>query len=356
MSFDEGIEKGQIPRKASLIFTFLTFGIILGMVILYYNSTVAYWQDVSFQRQQEISALVKELSTAKEELTKVHANLSLRQEELSIKEKELEAVKRELVTKKLLALPPGMDEHYSEIRREYFDKFRYSYWDVISFYAMMVLHDTGQIPIGSWREMPSPSRKGDIENGGKFKTKFGIEASKLSAEKLREIIREIPGYEDLTGREKIPRYREAVRERNAEAFNNYVTNNITYLEESDYPRFPLETLAYGMGDCEDKAMLLAALLETGGYEAGLLLIYDAENKFFHQALAVRDENEWARVKFKFKGYEAMGRTWIILDPTWKTEFGELPEWTNYYKIPGGIEIPPYKYVFLPVDADKLKYR
>ncbi len=319
MSFDEGIEKEKIPRKASLIFTLLTFGIILGMVILYYNSTAAYWRDVSFQRQQEISALVKELSTAREELTKVHANLSLRQEELSIKEKELEAVRKELATKKLLVLPPGMDEHYSEIRRQYFDKFRYSYWDVVSFYAMMVLHDTGQ------RE---------IKNGGKFKAN----ASKLSAEKLREIVREIPGYENLTGKEKIPRYGEAVRERNAKAFNSYVINNVTYLEESDYPRFPLETLAYGMGDCEDKAMLL---------------IYDAENKFFHQALAVRDENEWAKAKFKFKGYETMGRTWIILDPTWKTEFGELPGWTDYYKTPSGVEIPQYKYVFLPVDAGKL---
>ncbi|MBI5253949.1 MAG: hypothetical protein HY930_06105 [Euryarchaeota archaeon] len=328
------VEREKIPRKASLIFTLLTFGIILGMVILYYNSTAAYWRDVSVQRQQEISALVKELSTAREELTKVHANLSLRQEELSIKEKELEAVKRELATKKLLVLPPGMDEHYSEIRRQYFDKFRYSYWDVVSFYAMMVLHDTGQ------RE---------IKNGGKFKAN----ASKLSAEKLREIIREIPGYESLAGREKIPRYREAVRERNARMFNSYVINNITYLEESDYPRFPLETLAYGMGDCEDKAMLLAALLEIEGYEAGMLLIYDAENKFFHQALVVRDENEWAKAKFKFKGYEIMGRTWIILDPTWKTEFGELPGWTDYYKTPSGVEIPQYKYVFLPVDAEKL---
>ena len=333
--FDGGIEKERVPRKASLIFIFLTFGMILGMVILYYSSTAAYWKDVSFQRQQEISALVKELSTAREELVKVHANLSLRQEELSIKEKELEAVKKELVTKKLLALPPGMDEHYSEIRRQYFDKFRYSYWDVISFYAMMVLHDTGQ------RE---------IENGGKFKAG----ASELSAEKLREIVNTVPNYENLTGKEKIPRYREAVRERNAKVFNGYVINAITYLEESDYPRFPLETLAYGMGDCEDKAMLLAALLEIEGYEAGMLLIYDAENKFFHQALAVRDENEWARVKFKFKGYETMGRSWIILDPTWKTEFGELPEWTNYYKTPSGIEIPAYKYVFLPVDKDKLK--
>ncbi len=335
---DKGIEKEQIPRKASLIFIFLTFGTILGMVILYYNSTTAYWQDVSLQRQQEISALVKELSSAREELVKVHANLSLRQEELGIKEKELEILKKELVAKKLLALPPGMDEHYSGIRRQYFDKFRYSYWDVISFYVMMVLHDTG---------------RREIANGGKYKDRFGAEAYKVSARKLGEIIREIPGYENLTGKEKIPRYTEAVREKNARAFNSYVISNITYLAESDYPRFPLETLAYGMGDCEDKAMLLAALLESEGYEAGLLLIYDAENKFFHQALAVRDEDGWAKEKFKFKGYEMMGRTWIILDPTWNTSFGVLPEWTNYYKTPSGIEIPPYKYVFLPVDADKL---
>jgi transglutaminase-like putative cysteine protease len=38
----------------------------------------------------------------------------------------------------------------------------------------------------------------------------------------------------------------------------------------DYPRFPIETIIDGKGDCEDKAALLAALLNQYGYDAILL--------------------------------------------------------------------------------------
>ncbi|DAC71830.1 MAG TPA: hypothetical protein DSN98_08410 [Thermoplasmata archaeon] len=41
-------------------------------------------------------------------------------------------------------------------------------------------------------------------------------------------------------------------------------------ESYEYPRFPLETLKEQRGDCEDKAILTAALLESLGYNVSLL--------------------------------------------------------------------------------------
>jgi transglutaminase-like putative cysteine protease len=42
--------------------------------------------------------------------------------------------------------------------------------------------------------------------------------------------------------------------------------------QNDYFAFPLETLFYGMGDCEDTAILAAALFKALGYGAGVVII------------------------------------------------------------------------------------
>jgi hypothetical protein len=52
--------------------------------------------------------------------------------------------------------------------------------------------------------------------------------------------------------------------------------DLTYAEDDphnlscEYPRYPLEMLVDGEGDCEDKAILLASLLDTLGYAVALL--------------------------------------------------------------------------------------
>ena len=50
----------------------------------------------------------------------------------------------------------------------------------------------------------------------------------------------------------------------------------------DYPRYPIETLIDGTGDCEDHAILLAQLLSSMNYDA-ILLKYPT-----HVALGVAD--------------------------------------------------------------------
>lgn len=54
---------------------------------------------------------------------------------------------------------------------------------------------------------------------------------------------------------------------------SFVQQAIQYqAEEAEYPRFPLETLVDGMGDCEDFSILGAAILKCMGYEVGLVIL------------------------------------------------------------------------------------
>ena len=57
----------------------------------------------------------------------------------------------------------------------------------------------------------------------------------------------------------------------------FVQNAIDYADDKqsgsdEYWKYPLETLRDGKGDCEDGSILLAALLDAAGYEAGVFLI------------------------------------------------------------------------------------
>ena len=54
-------------------------------------------------------------------------------------------------------------------------------------------------------------------------------------------------------------------------------------DEGEYPRYPLETLVEGCGDCEDMAILAAAILDQLGYDV-VLLAFTAE---LHMAVGVR---------------------------------------------------------------------
>jgi hypothetical protein len=51
-----------------------------------------------------------------------------------------------------------------------------------------------------------------------------------------------------------------------------------------YPKYPVETLVHGQGDCEDGSILLAALLNESGYNAVLLLLPEAR----HMVIGVAD--------------------------------------------------------------------
>lgn len=94
---------------------------------------------------------------------------------------------------------------------------------------------------------------------------------------------------------------------------------LPYTQESnEYPRYPLETLIEGRGDCEDFAILTAALLQEMGFGA-VLLAYLEEG---HMAVGIRvlpPDTENAVM------YEWNEDTYYYLEttsPGWR--IGELP--------------------------------
>lgn len=46
---------------------------------------------------------------------------------------------------------------------------------------------------------------------------------------------------------------------------------------AEYPKYPVETLVEGAGDCEDTAILLAGLLDSLGFDAALLILWEADH-------------------------------------------------------------------------------
>lgn len=350
------------PKRAGKIYTLIAYAIILGMVVMYVNTTTAYWQGISNQKQQGIDQLIKELDTTRLELEEVHADLVLKEKqtpeleeiekegELEIdeelreaqalglegaeKESELEIEGERLSLYELFSQPPGMDELYDEMREGHAEMYGGSYSDINLLRAMLVLHDSGQITL----------------NGRWYRELYGKEPNIVARDKLTTVTKSLEGYQSLEGREKVPRLREVTRLNNLKVLNNFVQDKIEHLAREDYPRFPLETLSIHSGDSEDRVMLLAALLEIEEYETGLLTIFDAENNFYYNALAVKDEAGWIRNKLMFRGYEREGFAWILLDPHPETKFGELPDWTKRYRsASGAIEIPSTKYVFTAID-------
>lgn len=341
---EEPIKMAERPKKAWKIFTFLAYIVVIGMLIMYFNSTIAYWQGVSNQKQKEIEQLIKELDTAKLELEEVHSNLSLKEKKtLGLggvqKEGVLDVDGDLLSLYELLALPPGMDAYYDEIRDAYVPRFGGSYSRINVFRTMMVLHDSGQLAL----------------NGQWYRDLYGQDPKTVAKRKLKDVIKRLRGYESLEGREKVPRLRETIRKENLRVIYSFTQSEIDNLPGDDYPRFPLETLALRGGDAEDKMMLLGALLEVEGYETGIITIFDPENNFFHTTLAVKDEGDWAKNRLMLKGHEKEGFIWIILDPYSNTSFGDLPGWTELYRLPSGaVKIPSTKYVFDVADPVSVK--
>jgi hypothetical protein len=90
--------------------------------------------------------------------------------------------------------------------------------------------------------------------------------------------------------------------------------NSTGIEE--YPRYPIETLVDGSGDCEDHAILLAQLLSSMNYDA-VLLYYSGE----HMAIGVADAGNMYGTSYTHNGkkyyyVETTSTGWTI---------GDIPE-------------------------------
>ena len=106
----------------------------------------------------------------------------------------------------------------------------------------------------------------------------------------------------------------------------YEPDNSTGYDE--YPRYPLETLAEGGGDCEDTAILFAAILRQMGYGAALLRFDSAH----HMAAGVsirRDVVEKWNREYPLTYFEKEGRLYAYCETTgtgWR--IGEEPPWVE----------------------------
>jgi len=97
-----------------------------------------------------------------------------------------------------------------------------------------------------------------------------------------------------------------------------------YPHEEDidnYPKYAIETIAEGSGDCEDLAILLASLMKAGGFDTVLLVYHDR-----HMGVgAVIDGASGSHYVYDGKKYyymEATGTTWPDEPTGWPV--GEMP--------------------------------
>ena len=84
---------------------------------------------------------------------------------------------------------------------------------------------------------------------------------------------------------------------------------------NDYPRFPVETLFERGGDCEDTAILVAALLDRMGYDVALLHLEGAR----HMAAGISLADVYGSY------YEYQGKKYYYLETTGKGwRIGQIP--------------------------------
>jgi len=95
----------------------------------------------------------------------------------------------------------------------------------------------------------------------------------------------------------------------------------------DYIRYPVETMIERNGDCEDTAILYAALLKAAGFDTVLLRFPGQNGESGHWAVGVRGDFEGTYYKHKGKKYyyaETTGITWIrSKEQRW--QIGQIPE-------------------------------
>lgn len=104
---------------------------------------------------------------------------------------------------------------------------------------------------------------------------------------------------------------------------SFVQQAIQYQsEETEYPKYPVETLVDGEGDCEDFAILGAAILKCMGYEVGLMILPN------HAALGVAGTTDIPGVyiekdSLRYYYCEMTAQGWKI---------GEMPEEYKQMKV------------------------
>lgn len=136
-----------------------------------------------------------------------------------------------------------------------------------------------------------------------------------------------PFYDALIGAFRAVRDQRGLdADRYAELLTAYV-QSITYrIDPQDLsPKFPVETFVEGNGDCDDKTLLLAALLSREGYDVAVLM-FEPEQ---HVALGIRS----AEIAYRDTGY-------AYVETTASGYIGQVPE-----SLEGGVVLESEPHVF-----------
>lgn len=138
----------------------------------------------------------------------------------------------------------------------------------------------------------------------------------------------------------------------------YLEYLVTFVQQIPYnspegnTRFPVEVIYDGMGDCDEKSMLLMGLLEKSGYDTALLLF----PKLGHAVCGIKIVPQG---DVGFTTYSADdGRKYLYIEATTPYYIGLYPESfanTDVLVIPlsdGGMPYTKYNYVAYIVDSKK----
>jgi hypothetical protein len=268
------------------------------------------------------------LSSRYEELQKLYDDLT----------KKYWEIRQEIIFNRTLLMPKGLDEHYEEIRAKKRPEFSAKgEGGLLLFYVTQVLHDLGNYSYGS---LCLEFNKTANVTCGHLTANFAmlfleyINKSYPSTNRIRQI------YDWI----------------------DYFVSCVN--DTGEIERFPIETLVYRYGDCEDQAMALSFLLEFCGYETALCIINDGKLKkygsdgFYHVFCVVKKHGfEYSDTLIQLHEYPTYGKTWIVLDPFFGHPFGGEPEWMHSYRLDNGtIYISDEILDSLLVDYDEIAVR
>lgn len=234
---------------------------------------------------------------------------------LSNLESEISALSEINDLNTLLKMPDGIDQHYEKTRYELLGMFTdKGSRGRLLFYIMQVLHDIGDY-------------NGTHSCASFFET-HNVSCSSLS----REFLETLCNFK-VQENESLDQIRTVY---------DWANDYLDYVEDEwEFPRFPVETLVLGYGDCEDQAIVVSAILETLGFETALSTIHDEENDLHHAFCLVKNSAgiNYQGTSLQSDDYSELGQIWFVLDPAYGHKFGEDPSWIEYYRVNGQVNIP-----------------
>jgi hypothetical protein len=328
MNMSSPIAQTRKPiAKGTIAFVLATIALLVLSAYFYTQITVLQTQIEC--RRIEYQQLQSEYDTLEEKYEEDQAHIGYLTEALEEKYEEDLAYIRCLT----IPMPRGLDEHYFLLRKYELARARATGW--LLFYVTAVLHDLGNYSYDHCIEF----RK----YGEDCRPKTATFAERF----LDYLNKSHPNVSNISRVQQV---------------YDWVNTFVSY--RNLITRFPIETLIFRCGDCDDQAMALSFLLEACGYETAVCGIGDENltlygpGGFFHVFMAVRKKNfEYDGTLVQLNGYPEYGNNWILLDPTFDHQFGEDPEWIEFYRMENGtFHIPHAVWDCLLVDYDELVKR